>query len=68
MRFGTDLFKLQRDFGLYAASEFVFPLLSLLVIEGTIRELDPEIDFQAAARPMLLRAAAATAHLESARR
>ncbi len=68
MRFGTDLFRLQRDFGLYAASEFVFPLLSLLVIEGTIRELHPEIDFQAAARPMLLRAAAATAHLESARR
>jgi ubiquinone biosynthesis protein len=67
MRFGTDLFRLQRDFGLYAASEFVFPLLSLLVIEGTIRELHPEIDFQAAARPMLLRAAASTAHLESAR-
>jgi ubiquinone biosynthesis protein len=67
MRFGTDLFRLQRDFGLYAASEFVFPLLSLLVIEGTIRGLHPEIDFQAAARPMLLRAAAATAHLESTR-
>jgi ubiquinone biosynthesis protein len=62
-RFGTELFTLQRDFGLYAAGEFVFPLLSLLVIEGTIRELDPNIDFQAAARPMLLRAAAATAHL-----
>jgi ubiquinone biosynthesis protein len=68
MRFGTDLFRLQRDFGLYAASEFVFPLLSLLVIEGTIRELNPEIDFQALARPMILRAAAATAHLESGRR
>jgi ubiquinone biosynthesis protein len=68
MKFGTDLFRLQRDFGLYAASEFVFPLLSLLVIEGTIRELHPEIDFQALARPMLLRAAAATAHLESGRR
>jgi ubiquinone biosynthesis protein len=68
MRFGTELFRLQRDFGLYAASEFVFPLLSLLVIEGTIRGLHPEIDFQAVARPMLLRAAAATAHLEPARR
>lgn len=68
MRFGTDLFRRQRDFGLYAASEFVFPLLSLLVIEGTIRELNPEIDFQALARPMLLRAAAATAHLDSGRR
>lgn len=56
--FGTELFTLQRDFGLYAASEFVFPLLSLLVIEGTIRELDPEVDFQAVARPLLLRAAA----------
>ncbi|WP_345513782.1 ABC1 kinase family protein [Phytohabitans houttuyneae] len=63
MRFGTDLFTLQRDYGLYAASEFVFPLMSLLVIEHTVRELDPEVDFQAAARPMLLKAAAATAHL-----
>jgi ubiquinone biosynthesis protein len=68
MRFGIELFRLQRDFGLYAASEFVFPLLSLLVIEGTIRELHPEVDFQAVARPMLLRAAAATVHLEPARR
>ncbi|MFI2710750.1 ABC1 kinase family protein [Micromonospora sp. NPDC018662] len=67
-RFGTELFTLQRDFGLYAASEFVFPLLSLLVIEGTVRDLDPDIDFQAAARPMLLRAAAATAHLAPQRR
>ncbi|GAB3159117.1 hypothetical protein GCM10027290_63560 [Micromonospora sonneratiae] len=61
MDFGTELFDLQRDFGLYAASEFVFPLMSLLVIEGTVRALDPEVDFQAAARPMLLRAAARTA-------
>ncbi|WP_433315058.1 ABC1 kinase family protein [Micromonospora chersina] len=67
-RFGTELFTLQRDFGLYAASEFVFPLLSLLVIEGTVRDLDPDIDFQAAARPMLLRAAAETAHLAPQRR
>ncbi|NYT95307.1 AarF/ABC1/UbiB kinase family protein [Salinispora sp. H7-4] len=67
-RFGTELFTLQRDFGLYAASEFIFPLLSLLVIEGTVRDLDPDIDFQAAARPMLLRAAAATAHLAPQRR
>lgn len=64
MRFGTDLFRKQRDFGLYAASEFVFPLLSLLVIEGTVRGLNPEIDFQALARPMLLRAAAEAAHLQ----
>lgn len=67
-RFGTELFTLQRDYGLYAASEFIFPLLSLLVIEGTIRALDPDIDFQTVARPMLLRAAAATAHLTPHRR
>ncbi|MFY1702670.1 ABC1 kinase family protein [Micromonospora sp. WMMA1923] len=66
--FGTELFTLQRDFGLYAASEFVFPLLSLLVIEGTIRELDPDVDFQAVARPMLLRAAAANVHPPAADR
>lgn len=61
LNFGTQLFALQRDHGLYAASEFVFPLMSLLVIEGTIRELDPDVDFQAVARPLLLRAAAAWA-------
>jgi ubiquinone biosynthesis protein len=51
--FALRLFELQRDHGLYAAPEIVFPLLSLLGVEGTIRELDPGIDFQAAARPIL---------------
>ena len=46
---------LQRNFGLHASTELVFPLLSLLVIEGTVRELDPDVDFQAAARPLLTR-------------
>lgn len=51
--FATEMFELQRRNGLHAATEIVFPLLSLLVIEGTVRDLDPDIDFQAVARPIL---------------
>ncbi|MEV4005786.1 AarF/UbiB family protein [Actinomadura sp. NPDC049753] len=53
--FATEMFDLQRRFGIHAAPELIFPLLSLLVIEGTIRELDPEIDFQETAKPVLNR-------------
>ncbi|MCR9122570.1 MAG: AarF/UbiB family protein [Phyllobacteriaceae bacterium] len=55
--FATEMFELQRRYGLHAATELVFPLLSLLVIEGTIRELDPDIDFQETAKPILTRGA-----------
>jgi ubiquinone biosynthesis protein len=51
--FAPRLFKLQQSFGLYAAAEFAFPLLSLLVIEGMITGFDPEVDFQAEAMPVL---------------
>lgn len=54
--FTREMFSLQRRFGLYAASEIVFPLLSLLVIEGAIRDLDPDVDFQQEAHPVLLKA------------
>ncbi len=53
--FATEMFDLQRRFGLMAATELVFPLLSLLVVEGTVRNLDPELDFQEVARPVLTR-------------
>ncbi len=53
-RFAAQLFALQRRHGLYAAAEFVFPLLSLLVIEGMINEFDPGVDFQAIALPILM--------------
>ncbi|WP_329520756.1 ABC1 kinase family protein [Spirillospora sp. NBC_01491] len=53
--FAAEMFDLQRRFGIHAASELIFPLLSLLVIEGTIRDLDPEIDFQEKAKPVLNR-------------
>lgn len=51
--FAAEMFDLQRKFGLHAAPELVFPLLSLLTIEGTVRCLDPDVDFQEAAKPFL---------------
>ncbi|MBM7774167.1 ubiquinone biosynthesis protein [Actinokineospora baliensis] len=53
--FATEMFDLQRRHGVHAAPELIFPLLSLLVIEGTIRDLDPDIDFQETAKPVLNR-------------
>ena len=52
--FATEMFDLQRRNGVSAAPELIFPLLSLLVIEGTIRSLDPDVDFQEVARPVLM--------------
>lgn len=54
MSFATRLFALQRRHGLYADPQFVFPILSLLVLEGTVRELGPHLDFQTIARPYLM--------------
>jgi ubiquinone biosynthesis protein len=54
MGFATEMFDLQRRHGVQAAPELVFPLLALLVIEGTIRDLDPDVDFQQVARPVLM--------------
>jgi ubiquinone biosynthesis protein len=54
--FAARLFDLQRRSGLYAAPEFVFPLLSLLVLEGMINEFHADVDFQAEAKPVLFKA------------
>jgi ubiquinone biosynthesis protein len=53
--FATEMFDLQRRYGIHAAPALIFPLLSLLVIEGTIRNLDPHMNFQEAATPVLMR-------------
>ncbi|HEX5206136.1 MAG TPA: AarF/UbiB family protein [Actinoplanes sp.] len=58
IEFTAKLFDLQRECGLYPSADFVFPLLSILALEGTLRDLDPELDFQSAATPYLLRAIA----------
>lgn len=55
MAFATEMFDLQRRYGVHAAPELIFPLLSLLVIEGTVRDLDPQLDFQETAKPVLMR-------------
>jgi ubiquinone biosynthesis protein len=54
-KFAGRLFDMQRRFGLYPAPEFAFPLLSLLVMEGMVQGLDPDMDFQAEALPVLRR-------------
>jgi ubiquinone biosynthesis protein len=54
MAFATEMFDHQRRHGVHAAPELISPLLSLLVIEGTIRALDPDVDFQGVARPVLM--------------
>ncbi|OKJ95257.1 hypothetical protein AMK26_31965 [Streptomyces sp. CB03234] len=54
--FATRLFDLQRRSGVAAAPAFVFPLLSLLVLEGMINDFDVDVDFQGEAIPTLLTA------------
>ncbi|WP_380807811.1 ABC1 kinase family protein [Sphaerisporangium aureirubrum] len=44
--FGNKLFDLQREYGIYAASDFAFPLMSLLILEGTVRGISPDVDFR----------------------
>lgn len=56
LEFAPRLFRIQREFGLYAAAEFAFPLLSLLVLEGMIKDFDADVDFQAEAMPVLYKA------------
>ena len=52
--FAISLFEVQRRHGFYADPQFVFPILSLLVLEGTVREFHPDVDFQREARPFLV--------------
>jgi ubiquinone biosynthesis protein len=52
--FATRLFDIQRRSGVAAAPEFVFPLMSLLVLEGMINDFDVDVDFQGEAIPTLL--------------
>lgn len=54
--FVAELFTIQRNFDIYVSAEFVIPILTLLVIEGTIRDWDPDLDFQRIAQPIILRA------------
>lgn len=44
--FGNTMFEIQRDHNLYGQSDFAFPVMSLLVLEGTVRSIAPEVDFR----------------------
>lgn len=66
--FAPRLFRIQRDFGVFAAAEFAFPLLSLLVLEGMIKEFDSEVDFQAEAVPVLMASFAKDVRIDAERR
>lgn len=54
--FAYQLFDIQRRFGLRGSTNFNMAILSLLVFEGIAKQLYPLLDFQAEARPFLLRA------------
>jgi ubiquinone biosynthesis protein len=51
--FSIELFRSQQRRRIFAPPDFVFPLISLLMIEATIKDLDPLTDFQAIARPIV---------------
>lgn len=53
--FTVRLFAVQREHGLAADPQFVFPILALIVLEGTLREVCPDVDFQTEALPFVLR-------------
>jgi ubiquinone biosynthesis protein len=52
--FCLELFNLQRRHGLYAAPEFIFPMLSLLSLDGLVKEHHPLMDFQIEAAPFVM--------------
>lgn len=48
------LFELQRRHRVRGTSAFVMAIVSLLVVEGLVREVYPELDFQREARPFVV--------------
>lgn len=54
--FATQLFNTQRRFGIRGATDFTMTILSLVVFEGIVKQIDPELDFQDEARRFILKA------------
>ncbi|GAB2967525.1 ABC1 kinase family protein [Saccharothrix stipae] len=48
--FGNAVFAVQQRHGIYAASDFAFPLMSLNVLDGTVRRFSEEVDLQEVGR------------------
>jgi ubiquinone biosynthesis protein len=53
-RFAAELFDLQRRFGIRGSTAFTMTIISLLLFECTLKELDPELDFQMEATNFML--------------
>jgi ubiquinone biosynthesis protein len=56
--FVGGLFEAQRRFGIRGSTDFMITILSLLVYEGMVKQLHPDLDFQAEAKQILPRARA----------
>ncbi len=54
--FAARFFAIQRRHHAYSRATFIFPFMALLAIEGQVKQLDPGINFQALAGPVVLRA------------
>jgi ubiquinone biosynthesis protein len=54
--FAASLIRLQARCGLRSTTAFTVPVMALLAIEGQLKALDPDADFQRAALPSVLRA------------
>lgn len=54
-RFASRFFAIQRRHNAFSKAEFIFPFMALLAIEGQVKQLDPKINFQALAGPVVLR-------------
>jgi ubiquinone biosynthesis protein len=52
-RFVLSIFAVQRQFGIRSTAAFTMPIIALLVMEGLVRKVAPDTDFQAEARPFL---------------
>ncbi|MCP2335932.1 ABC1 kinase family protein [Actinomadura rupiterrae] len=65
--FCIELFNIQRRHRLVADPEFVFPMLSLLTLEGTVRRHHPDMDFQVEAAPYAMQALLFSGELEDQR-
>lgn len=58
-RFAFDMFDVQRRFRVLSTPQFVWPIASLLSLEGMLKECAPDLDFKAEATPFVLDALAA---------
>jgi len=55
-RFAADFFRIQRRHNAWSRATFIYPFMALLAIEGQVKQLDPGLNFQSLAGPVVLRA------------